>query len=46
MPFSELPQNVIAYIALYLDPKDIVAFGLCSKSQYEQVLINEDFWKR
>ncbi|KAF1802651.1 hypothetical protein FB192DRAFT_1379143 [Mucor lusitanicus] len=45
MSFSKLPSNVIEYIALYLDPKDIVAFGLCSRSQYESILVNEDFWK-
>ncbi|KAK4515111.1 uncharacterized protein ATC70_002721 [Mucor velutinosus] len=45
MSFSKLPSGVIKHIALYLDPKDIVTFGLCSRSQYENILINEDFWK-
>ncbi|KAL9537243.1 hypothetical protein MBANPS3_011954 [Mucor bainieri] len=45
MSFSKLPSSVIEYIALYLDPRDIIAFGLCSRSQYESILVNEDFWK-
>ncbi|CEP12258.1 hypothetical protein [Parasitella parasitica] len=45
MSFSKLPPNIIECIAFYLKPKDLREFGLCSRTQYNHVLANDEFWK-